>query len=179
MQHRMANLLALVQGISLQTARTSTSLDDFQAAYSARLVALGQAQRIILEAPGSAVALSRLLRTVFDPFSSDQIALDGPDVHVPEKLVPSLALIMHELATNAVKYGALVTPAGRVSVSWQLNGGGSIALQWQEQGGPPVRPPARAGFGSRLFRTAFADPDSVEVTYPLEGVVCRVNLPAR
>ena len=119
MQHRVQNALTLVQAIARQTFRTSDNLAGAQDVFSARLAALGRAQALIDEGVDENVTVATLIKTALTPFDTGQFALSGPALFLPKDVGVSFALLLHELATNAIKYGALSSAAGRVAITWQ------------------------------------------------------------
>ncbi len=177
MTHRARNVLGLIQAISRQTFQSATNLSDFQTLFEARLVALGRAQDLIIENPNFPTDLRVLLDRVLEPFETDRFRMKGEAAGVPHEIGATLALLIHELGTNSLKYGALSVPEGTVAITW-VNEGETVALDWQEHGGPKVLPPSRNGFGSRLMQTAFA-PGHGEATIAFEesGVRCRICFP--
>ncbi|WP_244913944.1 sensor histidine kinase, partial [Methylobacterium frigidaeris] len=112
------------------------------------------------------------------PGAPSRFAIGGPTLLLPPRIALSIAMALHELATNAVKYGALSVPAGQVTLSWSV-AEGRLALRWQERGGPPVVPPTRTGFGSRLIERSLAREldGTVSLSFPPEGVVCTIVAP--
>ncbi len=172
MRHRSNNILGVVQAISSQTARNANSLAEYQNVFNARLVALARAHELVAQNPGAPPDLREFLRNVLEPFGSSAFRLSGPQTQVPSRLAPSLGLLIHELGTNGMKYGALSVGAGYIAIEWSRQGD-MVALRWTEHGGPPVEPPSRTGFGSRLLRTVFP-PEQGEATiaYHRDGVEC-------
>jgi two-component system CheB/CheR fusion protein len=173
LQHRVKNSLAVVRALCDQTARHSTSLGGFVAAYNGRLNALSEAQGLLTDKSWGMASIDEVARTVLRPFmdeDADCIRIDGPPVSLKPLTTTNLALVFHELATNASKYGALAAPEGRVALNWSL-AGGMIELAWIESGGKRVKSPSRTGFGSRLLDRAFAhEPDaSTGMTFDPEG----------
>ncbi len=178
MKHRVGNTLAVVQALVRQTRRGSTTLDEFDAVFTERIAALARAQDVVSSNPNLPTELRQLLSGVLKPFGPERFSLSGPPAGVTADTAMSLALLVHELATNAMKYGALSTPPGRVEVSWRL-AQGRIELSWQERDGPPVQAPERTGFGSKLLKTAFAaDMGEATIAYEKDGVRCAIALPA-
>lgn len=177
MTHRARNVLGLIQAISRQTFQSATSLPDFQNLFEARLLALGRAQDLIIENPNFPTDLRVLLDRVLEPFETDRFRIKGESAGVPHEIGATLALLIHELGTNSLKYGALSVPGGTVAISWAKKGE-TVALDWQEYDGPKVLPPSRNGFGSRLMQTAFA-PGRGEATIAFDesGVRCRICFP--
>ena len=178
MKHRVGNTLAIVQALARQTRRSASSLEEFDAVFTERIAALARAQDVVSGNPNLPTELRQLLENVLKPFGLDRFRLGGPHAGLSADTAMSLALLAHELATNAMKYGALSVPAGSVELSWSV-AGSQIALVWQERDGPPVQPPERTGFGSKLLRTAFAaDTGEAVIAYDAAGVRCAVTLPA-
>ena len=155
LSHRVKNMLAMVQSISSQTLRRSDSLDDFKTAFEGRLHALGRAHDVLVQENWGSVELGLLVRRTFEPYGlGDRIVMDGPSLHLAPEAGVALAMVLHELAINAIKYGALTNQSGRLQVIWRLDGGSEepqVHLQWTESGGPPVTLPSRHGFGTRLI----------------------------
>ena len=174
MRHRSNNILGVVQAISSQTARNADSLADYQKIFSARLVALARAHELVAQGPGGPPDLRHFLQKVLEPFGSAAFRLRGPDALVPAQIAPSLGLLIHELGTNGMKYGALSVAQGVIDIEWSRVGD-RIELRWSERDGPEVQPPSRTGFGSRLLRTAFP-PEQGETTieYKPDGVQCMI-----
>jgi two-component sensor histidine kinase len=178
MQHRIGNKLALVQAVARLSARHATTLEEFQQLFSARLRALSESQALVGPDPDLPTDLAALIRVVLRPLDEQRIDLRGPLVGVEHKDRPMLALLFHELGTNAVKHGALSTPDGRVSVCWTMTGAGA-ELQWREIGGPRVTAPERTGFGTSLANAAFPqDRGEVSFAYDPDGLRCTVKLRA-
>ncbi len=176
MEHRVANVLGVVQAISRQTARNAATVAEHQASFEARIAALGRAQRLVTETRGAPPDIASLLRQVLEPFGEDRFALSGPPTAMPGELGTSLALLMHELGTNAVKHGALSAPDGRVAITWASEGE-RTALEWRELNGPPVAAPSRTGFGSRLLKTAFSPQQGeASIAFDPTGVRCSIRL---
>ncbi|MEX6504905.1 CHASE domain-containing protein [Jiella sp. M17.18] len=154
MNHRIKNSIARVMAIARQTARGAAGLDDFMERYSARLGAMASAQEVLthstLGQAGIADLLTRELRQVFGE-GLENCVISGPPVEVGESAAQALGLTFHELATNALKYGALASQAGSLSVTWTLRGD-AVAIEWVERGGAvPQTQPERRGFGTRLI----------------------------
>jgi PAS domain S-box-containing protein len=153
LNHRVKNSLATVQSIINQTLRSAEDTESARAAVNARIVALAGAHDLLTDRSWAGADLSDIISSAIAPFVTDHIALEGPSLHISPSQALALSLALHELATNATKYGALSRPEGRVQLSWKaLNG--RLNLSWREVGGPPVVPPTRRGFGSRLIENA-------------------------
>ncbi|UHC18039.1 PAS domain S-box protein [Methylobacterium currus] len=184
LSHRLKNTLAMVQAIAVQTLRNAADPAAAREALVARLVALGKAHDILLTGEGESASLRAVLESalaIHDDGRPGRFRLAGPPVPCGARAALSLALMAHELATNAVKYGALRMPDGHVTLDWTVSGPDApvLALRWQEHGGPPVTPPARKGFGSRLIERGLAGTVDGEVAthYLPEGVVCTLTAP--
>jgi two-component sensor histidine kinase len=177
MQHRIGNKLAIVQSIARLSARHATSLEDFEERFQARLAALSESQSVARPVPDLPTDLETLLRAVMRPFDEERIRIFGPAAGVQERDRPMLALLVHELGTNALKHGALSVPSGLVSITW--TSGPEVRLEWVESGGPPVSPPSRRGFGQQIARSAFPpDRGEVAVEYHPAGLRCTVTMRA-
>lgn len=152
LNHRIKNLLAMVSGIVNQSLRGQDEpLDMMKQRLSDRLQALAAAQDVLMMASRHGADLRQLVEVVLAPHrSGERIAIDGPSVTLSSKCALAMALALHELGTNAVKYGALSRDGGHVDVSWR-NEGGEFHFRWQESGGPHVTPPQRRGFGSQMI----------------------------
>lgn len=184
LSHRMKNLLALVQAIASQTMRGASTIEGASRVLEGRLVALGRAHDLLL---GGAVAAAPLETVVVEALKShldgpERLRVEGPEVLVGQKAALPLVLMMHELGTNAAKYGALSSPAGVVSVTWALAGALGrriVRLVWAESGGPEVEAPTRRGFGVRLLERGLANQldGEVRLDYAPTGVVCTLDVP--
>ena len=153
LQHRTKNLLSVILSIASASLREGGGNGE---ALIARLHSLAKAQDLIFEEGGGGAQLGHIVGRIVDSFGA-RVAVEGPEVFLKAGVAQGFALIVHELATNAVKYGALTTPSGRVSVRWRLNASvevPTVTFTWQEQGGPPVAPPAHRGFGMLLLEKA-------------------------
>ena len=165
LSHRVKNMLAMVQSIGSQTVRQSGSLGEFKTAFEGRLHALGRAHDLLVAEDWSRAELDQLIRRTLEPYGLDErIMITGPSLNLTPEAGVAMAMVLNELATNAVKYGALSNQSGRLEVTWQLDGSASgqwVHLQWIETGGPAVTPPSRLGFGSSLIERS--------ITHQLEG----------
>lgn len=183
LSHRSKNLLAVIQAIAGQTLRSVETLEDFKARFTQRLQGIAATQDILVRQDWTGGDLRQLLSTQLEIFDlgSAQISVSGPDVTLSADAIQSLGLAVHELATNALKYGALSVPAGRVVVAWEIGPAGSLSISWAEEGGPPVVPPSRAGFGSTVLdKMAAASVDgSVSLAYGQTGVTWTLSMPGQ
>nr|WP_281024468.1 PAS domain-containing protein [Methylorubrum zatmanii] len=150
--HRMKNSLAMVQAIVTQTLRQTKSMDEARTAVSQRLSALGRAQDILTRSDFTEADIDEVVAAAIEPhrIAEDRIAWSGPPLTLTSQQALGLSLAIHELATNAAKYGALSNETGRVAMSWRVEDG-AFAFEWVEAGGPPVAPPGTRGFGSKLI----------------------------
>jgi len=176
LQHRTNNLLAVIQGIAQKSLSGSGSLDEARKTFEGRLLALAGTYRQLTKANWSGVSLSEIVRLTLEPFAA-RTDVDGTDVMLGAKNAQNLSLALHELATNAVKHGALSGKGGKVSIAWAIAGNGGDALlkfRWQERGGPLVSTPNRRGFGTSLLEATFSE---IELDYAPEGLTCEIHLP--
>ncbi|GAA0566857.1 hypothetical protein GCM10009416_01080 [Craurococcus roseus] len=186
LNHRVKNTLAVVQSLAFQTARGAADLPAFTGAFQARLVALARAHDLLTQKDWEGAPLAEVVRAALTPTADgDEARLDlgacVSDSPLPPAQALSLALALHELATNALKHGALSAPDGHVSVSCGMNpDGGAHLLEWIERGGPPVPgPPTRRGFGLRLLQHGLAAQSGVaaDLRFEPEGLRCEIRLP--
>lgn len=179
LHHRMKNVVTLAISITQQTARNVSSTAEFESKVTARLVALGRAQDLLIASEGSAVSLSTLVDQVLSPFDVPGhlvTPIAGPPVNVPPDVATSLAMLLNELATNATKYGALSVAEGRLDLTWAAHKSRTM-ITWCESGGPPVTAPSKLGFGSRLFKSSLArERGAVDIAYDQQGVRCDITL---
>lgn len=159
--HRMKNVMAMVSAVASQTFRSAPTLQAAQATFSERIATLGQAHDILTQSSWSGAPIGEVIRSALAPHGVAEGRLDvsGPAIELGADHALTLALAINELITNAVKYGALSVEGGRVTLSWQAGLGGSaepFRLEWVEHGGPAVKAPNRAGFGSRLIERVAA-----------------------
>lgn len=171
--HRIKNMLAGVQSIVGQSLRNQ---EDLLEKVSARLAALGATNELLVTSGWRSAWLRDILVREFAPYDLSRFRLQGDDIDCPYAIAILLALIVHELTTNAVKYGALSAPSGRIGVSWNL-AGGRLTLQWIESGGPKASAPARSGFGSRLLRSGVSQfGGTADCRFEPDGLYCRFSL---
>jgi PAS domain S-box-containing protein len=176
LQHRSNNLLAVVQAIVHRSLAGADSLDAAKRVLGSRLQALARAHQRLTHAQWAGVDLGEIVRSELEPFAG-RARIDGSAIMLSPNHAQSFSLAVHELATNAAKYGALSNPEGHVDVSWRLSGvaqGESLQFRWCEQGGPPVKTPTRQGFGTSLLRATFGN---VRFEYPSQGLICRIDVP--
>ncbi len=183
LNHRVKNTLATVQSIAHQTLREGMVTREARDRFTERLLALSAAHNVLTRENWEGAEVGRLVADAARPYEEAgrrRIALDGPATRVAPNVALALSMALHELATNAVKYGALSIPEGDVSVTWNpAESGGAAELEWRESGGPRVEPPERSGFGSRLLRQGLATELGAPaiLDYAPAGVVCRLRVP--
>jgi PAS domain S-box-containing protein len=189
LNHRVKNTLATVQSLAAQTMRSAGSLKEFTAAFEARLFALSKTHNLLTEGAWAGASLRALLEIEVAPYAeggeSGRFSLAGMhDVHLGPRAAVALGLAFHELATNAVKYGALSNDSGSIAVMWNLEDAPQeqqllLHLVWTEQGGPAVEKPRRRGFGTRLIERGIASELGGEVLleHKPEGLVCEMRVP--
>lgn len=151
LDHRVKNVLAAVQALAQQTAKRTTSLDSFLQNFGGRLKAMAAANELLTAARWRGAAIDHLASAELGALAPGQTGWTGPELFLTPRAANALALAFHELATNAVKFGALSTETGRVDVRWKRTPDGGFELNWNENGGPRVSPPAKLGFGSTLL----------------------------
>ena len=153
LNHRAKNLLGVVAGIAHHTARASVSIEDFSPAFSGRLASLGKAHEILTAATWERASLRDLALELLSGYArgaAPQVAVGGADVLLVPRQLLSVSMILHELLTNAIKYGALSRPEGRIALDWAA-AGGRLDLSWSESGVPLAAVPERRGFGSKMI----------------------------
>jgi PAS domain S-box-containing protein len=181
LNHRVKNSLATIQAIAAQTFHAARSLPQAQEAFSARIVALAEAHDLLTRENWEGADLLDLLGRLEDLHGGPgRFTTEGGSVRLSPRMALSLSMALHELATNAVKYGALSAQTGHVRIAWTVVQGGAhprLVLTWTEVGGPPVSPPSRRGFGSRLIERGLAAELSGEahIDFRPDGVVCRIE----
>lgn len=183
LNHRVKNILASVSSIFSMTRRRAESLDRFVEDFGGRLMALANIHSVAFQADGETVELASVADLTLKPYKASQenrVVTEGPAVTLRREAATTLALCFHELATNALKYGALSRPGGCVRLEWAVSAPDAVlTLQWLERGGPPVREPSRSGYGTgylrSALRTVFGSPPVVR--YCPEGLHLTVSGP--
>jgi PAS domain S-box-containing protein len=177
LNHRVKNSLATVQAIAFQTLRGDMPLAEARARFEARLIALSKAHNLLTEQNWERAALDRVVRDAVEHLGGDRrFAVSGQTVWLSPRAALALALALHELGTNAAKYGALCVDDGRVEVSWTSDED-RLCLRWKEHGGPPVTAPARRGFGSRLIEHGLGGDlgGEARILFEPDGLLCTVE----
>lgn len=184
LQHRMKNMMSVILSISRQTMLYSATKEDFDQQFSARLTSYGKSIDRLIENNWRGLGIHDLIRTQLSVFDDNmQISAEGPDLHISARLAHSIGLALHELATNAVKYGSLSVPQGRVLISWSVSkveAEDRFQLQWRELDGPTVMLPKCCGFGRRLIQGLNASANFGKTTYDFHpsGVRWSLDAPA-
>jgi PAS domain S-box-containing protein len=185
LNHRVKNTLATVQSLAAQTARTSSSAEEFRARFEPRLIALSKAHDRLTRNRWEGANLKDIIQEELAPYSAPErrLSIEGPDLILPPRASLSLSLALHELATNAAKHGALSVHGGSVEVAWEVHRDASpfpqsVSIRWTERGGPEVTPPQRSGFGSRLLRVTAEELDGrMEQELAPSGLDWRLHFP--
>jgi two-component sensor histidine kinase len=182
--HRSKNLLAVIHAIARQTASRTRSVDDFLERFSARLCAIGCSHDLLVADDWQGASLRMLVEQQLYTHAhrfGEQIAIEGEDVILKPEAVHNLGLALHELATNAQKYGSLSQPEGQIRIQWKFcEEASKLKLTWQERGGPKVSPPERSGFGRAMIENVVGQALEGDVTlsFPEKGVHCEIVIPA-
>ncbi len=182
LNHRVKNILALIRSLSRQAKASSDSLESYAQALEQRIAALSTAHDLAVSNTMQGVSLRGMLETELTPYLADnraQVIIAGPVIGLRADVAPMIALVLHEVVTNATKYGALSTADGIVKISWSLEGE-SLSFSWREIGGPKVTPPTRHGFGRSLIEKTvpYEFDGTTELDFPPEGVTLTFTLPA-
>lgn len=184
LNHRVKNTLANVLSIAALTRRRSRDIDDFTESLTARIRALSATHDLLSQSDWGNAALGEIVQSELAPYmdgNESHVSMSGPTIKLAPNDAMSLGLAIHELATNAAKYGALSTIEGRIHVNWQLLSPDLAELHWREEGGPPVAEPSKRGFGRDLIEKIVAHELKSEVDLRFEpgGVECRLKVPVR
>jgi two-component sensor histidine kinase len=185
LEHRVKNMLSLVQSLANQTIADEPAARLFRDTFLGRLQALAQAESLVFGGHAQEIELELLVRRSIEPFeAADAGALtaEGPPLRLPARSGRIIALVLHELGTNATKHGALSVPEGRVRISWQVKDraeGRQVRLRWREENGPEVTPPDRRGFGTRLLTNlaGYELDGQAELKHAVGGLEYRIAFP--
>jgi two-component sensor histidine kinase len=176
MHHRIKNLLAMVQSIVMQTLRSARNLSEASETITNRIAALAKAHDIMLSSAGEGSPLPALIGTIVAPFGESRFLIKVPGADISSRAAVSLALVVNELATNAVKHGALSVPRGKVDITGRIDDASrELVLMWVETGGPAVQEPSRRGFGTQLMQVVL--PTAPQLEFRPGGVVCELRVP--
>ncbi|HVW93787.1 MAG TPA: CheR family methyltransferase [Devosia sp.] len=185
LQHRVRNTLGVVRSFARRTADTTESVEDYAAHLDGRLGAFARAQAAVTQNPSAGVSLERIIADEIASFGAregEQVSLEGPQVRLASKTAEVFTLAIHELATNAVKYGALRSPKGRIRVRWRMEDGEQgrrLGLEWAESAELDSAAPSRRGFGTELLErmVPYELNGEAVLEYRPDGLVCRIDLP--
>ncbi len=181
LDHRVKNTLAAIQALVVQSSRSAESVTAFVEGLDKRIHSMAKAHSLLTQSRWEGVSVDGMLREELEAYgpASGVVSLAGDDAVLTPKSALALSLALHELATNATKYGAFSIATGHVAVKWQVRDDGGLGLSWTESGGPPVVPPTRRGFGSSLIERALTLETGGRATidYRPGGVVCDIILP--
>jgi PAS domain S-box-containing protein len=184
LNHRVKNTLATVQSIASQTLRNAGTMGEARSAMEARLLALSRAHDVLTRENWDGAGLLEIVREAMAPYRHERetrIHMEGPDVRLSPRMALAIAMALQELATNAVKYGALSNEGGEVRIAWSVNNGPEkrLHLVWSESNGPTVEIPQRRGFGTRLIERSLAQDlhGRATIDFARTGIVCTVDAP--
>lgn len=183
LSHRVKNMLAMVQSIGSQTLRQSDSLEQFNLAFEGRLQSLARVHDLLLRENWTGANLEQLVRRTMEPHGKEaRITISGPALNISPETGVAMAMVLNELATNAVKYGALSQEAGHLEIKWQIANrpdGNWVEFDWIERGGPAVTPPTRRGFGSSLIERSITHQfgGTITMDFRTEGLSCHLAFP--
>jgi NO-binding membrane sensor protein with MHYT domain/two-component sensor histidine kinase len=182
--HRVKNVLARVAVVAQRTRESSRSMDQFLDVLDGRIQSMANTHDLLSHSHWKGVHLADLVRRELEPCTGVcEATVDGPDVVLSAEATQAVAMVLHELVTNAAKYGALSTPSGRVCVDWGCRTNGNsqtvLTIRWQEIGGPPVRAPDRRGYGTSVISDLipYELGGMVDIAYATDGVRCRIEFP--
>lgn len=185
LQHRVRNTLGVVRSIARRSAQSATTVEEYASHLDGRLNAFARTQALVTRDPEGGVDLEYLVveeLLAYDAREGEQMRVSGPKVRFQPKAAESFALAIHELATNALKYGALSQPSGRIEITWRIDESAKpaeLVFEWRERGGPEVKPPPRKGFGTELLeRTlAFEFKGRTGLAFEPAGLYCTITIP--
>jgi PAS domain S-box-containing protein len=183
LNHRVKNTLATVQSIAFQSLKHSQTVEHAHERIENRLIALSRVHDVLTQESWDSAELRTIVHQAISPFESvdlQRFAISGPAIKLPPQQVLPLSMAVHELLTNALKYGALSVPSGWISISWDIAPDGkTLSLRWDENGGPPVKAPSKRGFGTRLIERGLAQElgGAVTIEFDPSGVICAITIP--
>jgi two-component sensor histidine kinase len=183
LDHRVKNVLATVSAIIEQTHEATTTHADFLAGLSHRIESLASTHLLLSQAEWRGVSLAEIVRREFAPYATGKTTFAGPHVMLRAGAAQAVAMVLHELATNAAKYGGFSTSNGGVLLKWwwlQNGSRGRLAIEWLEMDGPPVADPGRTGYGTSIVRELipFELGGTVDLVFASTGLRCRLEIPA-
>jgi PAS domain S-box-containing protein len=183
LNHRVKNTLATVQSIAYQSLKNAQTVEHAHERLESRLMALARVHDVLTRESWDSAELKTIVHQAISPFESvamQRFVLSGPSIKLPPRQVLPLSMAVHELLTNALKYGALSVPSGWISITWNIIADGrEAAFRWKENGGPPVKPPSARGFGTRLIERGLAQElgGTVAIEFDPSGVICAITIP--
>jgi two-component sensor histidine kinase len=182
LNHRVKNMLSVVQSLARQTIGRNPDPAAAQLAFEGRLGALARAHDTLTRVHWEKAELAEVAEGALDSCGvADRVCIGGPTIWLDSRIAVTMAMALHELCTNAIKYGALSTEGGSVDLRWQVEQGPPrLRLEWRERGGPAVTPPSRRGFGTRMLERALAGDlkAQVRLDFAPEGLVCVIEATA-
>jgi len=186
LDHRVKNVLATVSAVASRTQETSNSMAEFVAALDGRIKSMAITHELLSSRHWRGIPLAELVHRELAPYATaSNTHLDGPDIVLRVEAGQMLAMVFHELATNAAKFGAISVKSGRVSVRWKLgcneHSESGLSIRWEESGGPSVVQPTRSGYGTSVVRelVPYELGGTVELAHLPEGVCCNLHIPAQ
>jgi two-component sensor histidine kinase len=185
LHHRVKNTLSTVQAVVSSSARNARSIDELRDTVNERIVSLARTHTLLVNNDWGGAPLRAILEAELSPYDDPQhrrVRLHGPEIHVPADIALAFGMTVHELTTNAAKYGSLSVPGGALIVRWELSSGPdrrTLTLDWRETGGPPVEPPSRKGFGSQLIERVVTRQlqGEVSVVFEADGLKAHISFP--
>jgi two-component sensor histidine kinase len=179
LHHRIKNTLATVSAIASQSFRAASSIEEGQQAMEGRLIALGRAHDLLMQASWANASLTQTFIGATEAYDNTRFHFNGPDIRITSGAVIALAMTFNELCTNTTKFGALTLPAGRVEVAWTIDDEKQrLHLTWTESGGPSVKPPTRRSFGTRMMQSLGQQLNGeVQLAYESSGFVYSLDVP--
>lgn len=180
LNHRVKNTLATVQAIARQTFRKSHAVSGALETFESRLHALADAHNLLIRENWQGIELAELVAEVIAPHQRERFRIHGPNLRLVPRAALVLSMVLHELTTNAAKYGALSTSTGNVEIAWEISNEAApqLTFRWTERGGPHVTPPTRKGFGTHLIERSLSAEigGDVEIVYDPMGVICAMRI---
>src|SRR5262249_28598086 len=179
LDHRVKNVLARVAAVVMHTRRRCETMDEFVKALHGRIQSMAAAHSLLSQSRWSDVGFADLISHQLAPYTTDaNTTIGGPEVLLTSGETQAVAMVIHELVTNAAKHGALSCPDGNVSVNWYrtvTDVGASLTITWRELGGPPIKTPVRSGYGSSLIPHELVG--AIDLTFPSDGACCKIEIP--
>jgi two-component sensor histidine kinase len=183
LDQQVKNVLARVAVVAKHTRQSNTTMDEFVKALDGRIRSMAAAHALLSQSRWCGVGLTDLVRRQLAPYTTGaNTTISGPDIKLTSAQTQAVAMVIHELVTNAAKYGALSRPDGSVSVSWgraPVDVATTLTITWRELGGPPIAAAVQSGYGSRLIRDLipFELGGTVSLDFPADGAYCRIAIP--